>query len=69
VDEMRMMTAREVAVLYRLPIATVYALARRREIPVVAISRLYRFPRAALERWAENGGSNRGPDCKPAGAA
>ncbi len=64
-----MMTAVEVAELYRLPVATVYALARRREIPVVAISRLYRFPRAALERWAANGGSSRGAERAPAGAA
>jgi excisionase family DNA binding protein len=43
------MTAREVAELLKLPVSTVYQLARRGELPASRLGRTWRFLRPRLE--------------------
>jgi excisionase family DNA binding protein len=43
------MTAREVAQLLRMPVSTVYELARRGELPARRLGRTWRFLRPRLE--------------------
>lgn len=43
------MTAREVADLLRMPVSTVYELARRGELPARRLGRTWRFLRPRLE--------------------
>jgi excisionase family DNA binding protein len=43
------MTAREVAELLRMPVSTVYELARRGELPARRLGRTWRFLRPRLE--------------------
>lgn len=43
------MTAREVADLLKLPVSTVYQLARRGELPASRLGRTWRFLRPRLE--------------------
>jgi excisionase family DNA binding protein len=45
------LTAREVAILLRLPVSTVYELARRGVIPGHRIGRAWRFIRHEVEQW------------------
>jgi excisionase family DNA binding protein len=44
------MTAREVADLLRMPVSTVYELARRGELPARRLGRTWRFLRPRLEQ-------------------
>jgi excisionase family DNA binding protein len=43
------MTAREVAELLRLPVSTVYELARRGELPACRLGRTWRFLRSQIQ--------------------
>ena len=45
------MTAAEVAELVRIPVSTVYELARRGQIPGHRIGRTWRFVRREIEEW------------------
>ena len=45
------MTAAEVAELLRIPVSTVYELARRGRIPGHRIGRTWRFVRREIEEW------------------
>lgn len=45
------LTAREVAAMLRLPLSTVYELARRGVIPAHRIGRAWRFIRPEIEAW------------------
>lgn len=45
------MTAGEVAELVRIPVSTVYELARRGQIPGHRIGRTWRFVRREIEEW------------------
>lgn len=45
------MTAGEVAELVRIPVSTVYELARRGRIPGHRIGRTWRFVRREIEEW------------------
>ncbi len=45
------MTAAEVAELVRIPVSTVYELARRGRIPGHRIGRTWRFVRREIEEW------------------
>ena len=49
------MTAAEVAELLRLPISTVYYLARQGKLPASRFGRAYRFLRPQLEELLEGG--------------
>ena len=54
---MQMLTAKEVAVLLRLPLARVYELTRQNVIPVVRLGRRQvRYDAQALTEWARRGG-------------
>lgn len=53
-----LLTAEEVSALLRVPVASVYELARSQRLPgVVRIGRLVRFQKAALRRFIESGGA------------
>ncbi len=54
---MRFLTAKEVSVLVRIPLARVYELARMNLIPSVRMGRQVRFNEESLREWAANGGS------------
>lgn len=43
------MTAREVAELLKMPVSTIYQLARRGELPASRLGRTWRFVRPRLE--------------------
>jgi excisionase family DNA binding protein len=43
------MTAREVAELLKMPVSTIYQLARRAELPASRLGRTWRFLRPRLE--------------------
>ncbi len=45
------MTAGEVADLLRLPLSTIYELARRGQVPGHRIGRTWRFVRREIEEW------------------
>ena len=45
------MTAGEVADLLRMPLSTVYGLARRGRIPAHRLGRRWRFVRREIEEW------------------
>jgi excisionase family DNA binding protein len=45
------MTARELGVLLRIPVSTVYDLARRGLIPAHRVGRAWRFIRQEIEEW------------------
>ncbi len=47
------LTAEEVAAYIKIPVSSVYARARRGEIPAIRIGRLYRFRKAGIDRWLE----------------
>jgi excisionase family DNA binding protein len=47
----RLLTAEEVAELFRIPVATVYDLARARRIPHLRIGRAVRFSQGELEEF------------------
>ncbi len=47
------LTAEEVARYLKIPVSSVYAKARRGEIPAIRIGRLYRFRKAYIDRWLE----------------
>jgi excisionase family DNA binding protein len=54
---MQMLTAKEVARLFKLPLARVYELTRQKVIPVVRLGpRQLRFDSDALTEWARCGG-------------
>ena len=46
-----LLTVPEVADLTRISVAQLYLMLRRGELPCVKVGRVYRVPRAALERW------------------
>jgi excisionase family DNA binding protein len=46
-----LLTAREAARLLRINVYVLYALARRKQIPVVRINRMVRFRLEDLESW------------------
>ncbi len=50
-DEFELLTACEAAIVLRLPVSSVYELARNRRIPFVRIGRRIFFMRAELIRW------------------
>jgi excisionase family DNA binding protein len=50
-DDFELLTAREAAAVLRLPVSSVYELARNRRIPFVRIGRRIFFMRAELIRW------------------
>ncbi len=47
------LTAEEVAAYIKMPVSSVYAKARRGEIPAIRIGRLYRFRKAGIDRWLD----------------
>lgn len=49
--EDQIMTAREVAQYLRLAEATIYKLARSREIPAAKVGRSWRFKRSLIDDW------------------
>jgi excisionase family DNA binding protein len=57
VCRMRFLTAKEVSVLMRIPLARVYELARQNLIPCVRMGRQIRFNEEALREWAARGGT------------
>jgi excisionase family DNA binding protein len=50
-DDFELLTATEAATVLRLPVSSVYELARNRRIPFVRIGRRIFFMRAELIRW------------------
>lgn len=54
---MRFLTAKEVSVMMRIPLARVYELARMNLIPCVRMRRQLRFNEDALREWAAQGGT------------
>jgi excisionase family DNA binding protein len=50
------MTAREVADLLKMPVSTIYQLARREELPASRLGRTWRFLRPRLEEAGCRGG-------------
>lgn len=54
---MRFLTAKEVSVAIKIPLARVYELARLNLIPSVRMGRQIRFDESALREWAARGGS------------
>ena len=50
-DDFELLTADEAATILRLPVSSVYELARNRRIPFVRIGRRIFFMRAELIRW------------------
>jgi excisionase family DNA binding protein len=57
-DLMRFLTAKEVSVVMRIPLARVYELARLSLIPSVRMGRQIRFDESALREWAARGGTD-----------
>jgi len=56
VMDMRLLTAKEVAELLRVPVPRVYALGRLRVLPVVRVGRQVRFDADRLAKWIRDGG-------------
>lgn len=57
--EKEIMVAEEVAKLLRVDKQRIYELVRRHLIPVIKVGeRQYRFSRAAIQRWLEQGGNS-----------
>ena len=54
---MRFLTAKDVSMLLRIPLARVYELARQNLIPCVRLGRQIRFTEEALNEWAARGGT------------
>jgi excisionase family DNA binding protein len=55
---MKLITAKELASAWQMPLARVYELARAGALPVVRIGeRQLRFDEAALREWVARGGS------------
>lgn len=55
---MKLITAKELAVAWKMPLARVYELARTGVLPVVKIGdRQIRFDEDALREWVSRGGS------------
>lgn len=53
----RLLTAKEVSTLFNVPLARVYELARRRQIPTVRLGRRQvRFDVEMLSMWIQGGG-------------
>lgn len=54
----KLLTAKQVSAATGLPLATVYSLSRRHEIPTVRIGeRALRFSAEAVRAWIESGGT------------
>ena len=53
-----LMTATEVAELFRVEPSTVYGWARKGEIPKIKIGRVVRFPRDEIEKFLNNNRTN-----------
>ena len=54
----RLLTATELSHATGMPVATVWELSRRGELPKVRIgTRSYRYPLDAVLQWIENGGA------------
>jgi len=56
-DGLKLLTAKEVAAILRVPTLRVYELARARTIPCVRIGRQVRFPEDGLRVWIAQGGT------------
>lgn len=56
-DGMKLLLAQEVAEILKIPLASVYDLARRKLIPSVRVGRLVRFEEDALRSWIATGGA------------
>ncbi|MDQ3743600.1 MAG: helix-turn-helix domain-containing protein [Acidobacteriota bacterium] len=57
---MRLLTAKEVALIIQTPVARVYELARLNLLPSVRMGRQVRFNEEALRRWVSGGGTAAG---------
>ncbi len=57
-DGLKLLLAQEVAEILKIPIASVYDLARRRLIPSVRVGRLVRFEEETLRAWIATGGAS-----------
>lgn len=55
-DSLKLLTAREVADRFGVPVDRVYAMARQGLLPVVRLGRQVRFSAAALEDFVRHGG-------------
>lgn len=54
---MTFLTAKDVSIQLRIPLARVYELTRRGRIPVVRLGeRQYRYDQEALSEWSRRGG-------------
>ena len=59
----KLLTAKQVSAATGLPLATVYELSRRHELPAVRIgARALRYSAPAVAAWIANGGSRNGGD-------
>ena len=57
---MRLLTAKETAMLLQVSLPRVYELARLNLIPAVRLGRQIRFNEEALREWAAQGGTQKG---------
>jgi excisionase family DNA binding protein len=56
--EKQILVAEEIAILLRIDKQRVYELVRTNQIPFIKLGeRQYRFDKATIERWLDNGGS------------
>ncbi len=55
---LKLLLAQEVAEILKIPLASVYDLARRKLIPSVRVGRLVRFEEEALRAWITTGGAS-----------
>src|SRR5207253_10533336 len=58
---LKLLLAQEVAEILKIPLASVYDLARRKLIPSVRVGRLVRFEEEALRAWIATGGVSLDP--------
>jgi excisionase family DNA binding protein len=57
-DGLKLLLAQEVSEILKIPVASVYDLARRRLIPSVRVGRLVRFEEEILRAWIATGGAS-----------
>lgn len=60
-DGMKLLLAQQVAEILKIPLASVYDLARRKLIPSVRVGRLVRFEEDTLRAWIATGGASMDP--------
>lgn len=59
--ESEILVAEEVSQILRVKTQRIYELVRTNQIPFILIGqRQYRFSKQAIEKWLENGGSEKG---------